>query len=110
LFVLQPETQDWLRQEADAARRAGFKDAKIVDLHGDRRHGGYHSAVVFPGAGEIQPLMYLNGLAEAIKKKGGQVGMLSAGLYGVFELSRILQHFVKNRTHSISMFQRKRLW
>jgi glycine/D-amino acid oxidase-like deaminating enzyme/nitrite reductase/ring-hydroxylating ferredoxin subunit len=68
-----PETQDWLRQEADAARRAGFKDAEIVDLHGDRRHGGYHSAVVFPGAGEIQPLMYLNGLAEAIKKKGGQI-------------------------------------
>ena len=91
-FLLQPETQDWLRQEADAARRAGFKDAKIVDLHGDRRHGGYHSAVVFPGAGEIQPLMYLNGLAEAIKKKGGQVRMLSAG---GFEVSRSVQDFVK---------------
>lgn len=66
-----------LRKEADAARRAGFEGAELIDLKGDRRHGGYFSAIRWPASAEIQPLMYINGLADAIVEHGGHVSVIA---------------------------------
>ncbi|GAQ83159.1 Ubiquinol cytochrome c reductase subunit RIP1 [Klebsormidium nitens] len=91
-----PTTLDMLRKEADAARRAGFEGAELIDLKGDRRHGGYFSAIRWPASAEIQPLMYINGLADAIVKHGGHI-------YEMTQVSDIDGNRVATKTgHSVT--------
>eukprot|EP00897_Mesotaenium_endlicherianum_P005007 jgi/Mesen1/4534/ME000231S03793 len=49
----------------------------MVDLKGDPKHGRFHSAIRWPNAGDFHPLMYINGLAEAVTRRGGRIYELS---------------------------------
>ena len=45
-----------------------------MDLGGLSVAGGIHEALLFPGCADVQPLQYINGLADAIVTKyGGQI-------------------------------------
>jgi hypothetical protein len=62
-----------LEQELDAAHKAGLKDTKMVDLGRGPEVGGIGQALVFPRDADFHPLKYLDGLAEAIVKRGGRI-------------------------------------
>ena len=52
-----------------------------MDLGGGPEVGKIGEALVFPGCADFQPLLYLNGLAEAVVKYGGKI----------YEHSRVMQ-------------------
>ena len=52
-----------------------------VDLGGGPEVGGISEALVFPGCADFHPLLFLNGLAEAVVKHGGKI----------YEHSRVMQ-------------------
>ncbi|KAH7301018.1 hypothetical protein KP509_23G008300 [Ceratopteris richardii] len=79
--------QDILRKEFNAAKMAGF-DVKMVNLNGDPACGKISDAILFPGNGDFNPLMYINGLAKAIVKRGGKI----------YERSRV----TKNEDHKVT--------
>ena len=70
LFPVPGEDPDLLRQEHDAARRAGL-DVEIVP----RTPAPFDSgpALRFPRQGQFHPLKYLYALAAAIEKAGGRI-------------------------------------
>ncbi|KAG0612532.1 hypothetical protein M758_6G034900 [Ceratodon purpureus] len=71
------EAYEKLKKEFEACKRLGVP-VEMVDLKKDPAHGQIGIAIRFPGAGEFHPLMYLNGLAKAITKHGGQIFEQSA--------------------------------
>ena len=44
-----------------------------VELDGSPAVGGYKQCLEFPGAATLDPIKYINGLAEAVVAKGGQI-------------------------------------
>ncbi|KAI5079297.1 hypothetical protein GOP47_0004776 [Adiantum capillus-veneris] len=76
-----------LKEELEASKLAGF-DVKMVDLAGDPACGKIGNAIQFPGNGDFHPLMYINGLAEAIVRRGGKI----------YEQSRVS----KNEAHKVT--------
>jgi glycine/D-amino acid oxidase-like deaminating enzyme/nitrite reductase/ring-hydroxylating ferredoxin subunit len=75
LFPAEDSKEDFekLEKERAAAHRAGLTDTEWVDLKGDPAAGGIGKALVFPGSADFHILKYLNGLAEAVVKHGGQI-------------------------------------
>jgi len=61
-----------LQHECDAARRAGFAGVELVDDHPMSAHFP-GAALRFPQQGQFHILRYMTGLAEAIRKRGGQI-------------------------------------
>lgn len=71
-YFLDPDkTRDFLEKERDAARRAGA-DAQMVErIPGVPFDSG--PALRFPRLGQFHILKYLNGLADAIERRGGRI-------------------------------------
>lgn len=62
-----------LKKELDAAVRAGLDDTEWVDLGGGPEVGGIRECLAFKNSAEFHPLMYLEGLAEAVQRHGGKI-------------------------------------
>lgn len=72
LFVPPRESQEILDDELEAAHKAGLTDIEKVErVPWDSYDTG--PALRYPRQGQFHPLMYLAGLAEAIRKNGGRI-------------------------------------
>ena len=71
LFLAEGDKPETLERELDAAHRAGLKDVERLA----RAPFGWDSGpcLRFPRQGQFHPLKYLAGLAEAIRRAGGQI-------------------------------------
>ena len=72
LFAASPRDAKLIDQELEAAHRAGIKDARRLDevpLPGANRG----PCIQFPRQGRFHPLLYLQGLAQAIRRLGGVI-------------------------------------
>ncbi|KAK9836086.1 hypothetical protein WJX81_000189 [Elliptochloris bilobata] len=69
----EPSTAETLDKELGAAVRAGLTDVRKVNLENDPAAGLVGEALLFPRCGDFHPLMYLEGLADAITKNGGRI-------------------------------------
>jgi glycine/D-amino acid oxidase-like deaminating enzyme/nitrite reductase/ring-hydroxylating ferredoxin subunit len=72
LFVPPEETKDVLDREIDAVHRAGLTDVEWVD-RAPLEDFDTGRCLRFPRQGQFHPLKYLNGLAQAIRREGGQI-------------------------------------
>jgi glycine/D-amino acid oxidase-like deaminating enzyme/nitrite reductase/ring-hydroxylating ferredoxin subunit len=72
LFVPPEESQDVLDREIGAVHRAGLTDVEWVD-RAPLEHFDTGRCLRFPRQGQFHPLKYLNGLAQAIRRDGGQI-------------------------------------
>ena len=72
LFVGGEDRPDVLEREYDAAKRAGFADAQLLDR---APIASWNSGRVlrFPNQAQFHPLKYLTGLAAAIEANGGEI-------------------------------------
>eukprot|EP00884_Botryococcus_braunii_P018802 jgi/Botrbrau1/5605/Bobra.97_2s0028.1 len=52
-------------------------DTEMVDLKGDPAAGGIHHCLRYPQNGEFHPLKYIQGLADAITRRGGRICEMS---------------------------------
>ncbi|CAK9217581.1 unnamed protein product [Sphagnum troendelagicum] len=73
------QAYDSLQNEFDACQRLKF-NVQMVDLHNDPSCGSISTALHFPDAAEFHPLMYLNGLARAMEKRGAQLYELTRAM------------------------------
>lgn len=62
-----------LRMEYEACIRAGLDSVKMINLKGAPENGSFGHGILFPMTAEFQPLKYIQGLAKAIKKMGGEI-------------------------------------
>ncbi|PRW44524.1 oxidoreductase [Chlorella sorokiniana] len=62
-----------LKKELEAAHRAGLTDTECADLGGGPEVGSIKECLRFPNNGEFHPLMYLEGLAAAVERRGGKI-------------------------------------
>jgi glycine/D-amino acid oxidase-like deaminating enzyme/nitrite reductase/ring-hydroxylating ferredoxin subunit len=72
LFLAPGEQRKFLEDELAAARRAGFRDAELLERAPlpDFDSG---PSLRFPGLAQFHPLRYLDGLVKAIQRHGGQL-------------------------------------
>jgi glycine/D-amino acid oxidase-like deaminating enzyme/nitrite reductase/ring-hydroxylating ferredoxin subunit len=70
LFAAHGREHELLQRELSAARRAGI-EAELVN--GAPLPFATGAAVRFPNQAQFQPLAYVRGLADAIRRRGGQV-------------------------------------
>jgi glycine/D-amino acid oxidase-like deaminating enzyme/nitrite reductase/ring-hydroxylating ferredoxin subunit len=72
LFTPPNESAEVLERELAAAQRAGLVNVELV---GRAPIKGFDTgrALRFPGQAQFHPLKYLNGLAEAIRRRGGHI-------------------------------------
>lgn len=67
------DTLSKLNKEYEASKRCGFDNIVMVDLKGDPSYGSVHQAIKWPNSAHFHPLMYLNGLADAVTRLGGKI-------------------------------------
>lgn len=72
LFTPPGADTDILKQEGEAARRAGLSGVKLVSRV-PWRNFDTGRALFFPDQGQFQPLEYLTGLARALTARGGRI-------------------------------------
>jgi glycine/D-amino acid oxidase-like deaminating enzyme/nitrite reductase/ring-hydroxylating ferredoxin subunit len=72
LFVTPEESKDVLEREIGAVHRAGLADVEWVD-RAPLECCDTGRCLRFPHQGQFHPLKYLNGLAQAIRREGGQI-------------------------------------
>lgn len=72
LFAAKPDDDDRISKEFDAAKRAGFQG---LDLGAKVPFLGYEDALAlhFPRQAQFHPILYLQGLARAIKLMGVKI-------------------------------------
>lgn len=71
LFLSAEHRRDHLEEELAAAHRAGLGGVELLE---DFRLGSYAGpALRFPRQAQFDPMKYLNGLATAVKRMGGQL-------------------------------------
>lgn len=66
------EAMNLLLQEFEACKRVGL-DVRMVDLGDDPAYGKVGKAIQFPNSGEFHPLLYIDGVADAIVRRGGRI-------------------------------------
>ncbi|XP_059077402.1 uncharacterized protein LOC131039572 isoform X2 [Cryptomeria japonica] len=66
------EAMDLLIKEFEACKRVRL-DVKMVELGNDPAYGKVGKAIQFPNSGEFHPLLYINGVADAIVRRGGRI-------------------------------------
>lgn len=66
------DAPDLLDRELASARRAGFRDAEILDAI-PRASFASGPCLRFPRQGRFHPLKYLAGLAAAVERRGGRI-------------------------------------
>ncbi|MBW3627845.1 MAG: FAD-dependent oxidoreductase [Gemmatimonadetes bacterium] len=72
LYLAEEHGPDELQREIEAAHRAGFTDAELLDrIPGAPFDSG--PCIRFPHQGRFHPLKYLRGLSAAIQKNGGSI-------------------------------------
>lgn len=72
LFLAPEHGRDQLEEELAAAHRAGLGDVELVeDFRLGEGYGG--PALRFPNQGQFDPMKYLNGLAKAVRARGGLI-------------------------------------
>jgi glycine/D-amino acid oxidase-like deaminating enzyme/nitrite reductase/ring-hydroxylating ferredoxin subunit len=72
LFPAPEHDRSFLEQELQAARRAGFSDAELLDgIPGAPFRSG--PCIRFPRQARFHPTKYLRGLARAIHSRGGRI-------------------------------------
>jgi len=62
-----------LRMEYESCKRGGFDTVKMIDLKHAPENGSFGHGILFPMTAEFQPLKYIQGLAKAIKRMGGEI-------------------------------------
>ena len=72
LFLGGDSNRDELERELDAAHRAGLHEVELVD-RAPPEFWNTGPALRFPRQAQFHPLKYLNGLARAIIRDGGQI-------------------------------------
>ena len=72
LFTPPGESSESLYRELEAAQRAGLSQVEMVD-HAPIQGFNTGPCLRFPEQGQFHPLKYLNGLAQAIVRDGGQI-------------------------------------
>jgi glycine/D-amino acid oxidase-like deaminating enzyme/nitrite reductase/ring-hydroxylating ferredoxin subunit len=72
LFVAPEESKDVLDREIGAVHRAGLTDVEWVD-RAPLQYFDTGRCLRFPRQGQFHPLKYLSGLAQAIRREGGQI-------------------------------------
>jgi glycine/D-amino acid oxidase-like deaminating enzyme/nitrite reductase/ring-hydroxylating ferredoxin subunit len=72
LFVPPEESTEVLEREISAVHRAGLTDVEWVD-RAPLEYFDTGRCLRFPRQGQFHPLKYLNGLAQAIRRAGGQI-------------------------------------
>ena len=72
LFLGSDSKPDELERELDAAHRAGLHEVELVD-RAPPEFWNTGPALRFPRQAQFHPLKYLNGLARAIIRDGGQI-------------------------------------
>ncbi len=72
LFLAPEHSPDLLKQEREAARRAGLKGVEIVS-RAPISSFDTGRCLRFPRQGQFHPLEYLAGLAHAFRKRGGVI-------------------------------------
>ena len=72
LFLGGGSNRDELERELDAAHRAGLHEVELVD-RAPPEFWNTGPALRFPRQAQFHPLKYLNGLARAIIRDGGQI-------------------------------------
>ena len=72
LFLGRDSKPDELERELDAAHRAGLHEVELVD-RAPPEFWNTGPALRFPRQAQFHPLKYLNGLARAIIRDGGQI-------------------------------------
>ena len=70
LYAAPPDSCDLLREEAEAARRAGLA-VELVERPPVALEPG--PALRFPRQGQMHPVRYVRGLAEALRRGGGRI-------------------------------------
>jgi glycine/D-amino acid oxidase-like deaminating enzyme/nitrite reductase/ring-hydroxylating ferredoxin subunit len=71
-LILSPtDSPDVLEREYAAARRAGLKDVELMPT--SPLHGWTAPCLRFARQGQLHPLKYLAGIADAVIKKGGRI-------------------------------------
>lgn len=72
LFAAKPSDDDAISKEFDAAKRAGFEG---LELGAKIPFAGFSDALAlsFPRQAQFQPILYLQGLARAVKKLGVKI-------------------------------------
>ena len=73
LYPHSPSEIKKLEKERDAALKCGLSDTNLINLGGGADVGGIREALVFPRNADFHPLMYLEGLVDAITKRGGRI-------------------------------------
>lgn len=72
LFVPPDCSKEELERELDAAHRAGLSDVEWVDK-APIKDFDTERCLRFPRQGQFNPVKYLSGLTEAIKRRGGRI-------------------------------------
>lgn len=72
LFAAPGQTDEILREELDAAHRAGLKGVRLVD-RAPIEHFNTGPALLFPRQAQFHPVKYVAGLARAIEREGGKI-------------------------------------
>lgn len=62
-----------LRMEYEACKRGGIDSVKMINLKHAPENGSFGHGILFPMTAEFQPLKYIQGLAKAIKRMGGEI-------------------------------------
>lgn len=62
-----------LRMEYEACKRGGLSSVKMINLKHAPENGSFGHGILFPMTAEFHPLKYIRGLAEAIKRMGGEI-------------------------------------
>ncbi|GAB4819568.1 hypothetical protein N2152v2_006614 [Parachlorella kessleri] len=62
-----------MKKELDASIRAGLTDTEQVQLSGGPEVGGYSVAIRYPNNADFHPMMYIEGLADAVVRHGGRI-------------------------------------
>lgn len=72
LFLDPEKSTDYMQKELEAIHRLGFQS---VEMKNSIPHMPFDSgpAIRFPQQAQVHPLKYMNGLAQAIERYGGQI-------------------------------------
>lgn len=73
LFACPEETSDVLDKELEAAHRCGLKDIEFAARAPLVAALDMGRCLRFPRQAQFQPLLYLEALAQAVKRKGGRI-------------------------------------
>ena len=73
LYPHTPSQISTLRKELGACQKLGMTGVKLADLGGSDAVGRIKEALAFPRNADFHPMMYLEGMADAVLRHGGRI-------------------------------------